>query len=199
MLGAGRTGQRTAGRESPQAGPGQWSGILGRHGAKREGSHQLLGGMKGTSPLPSPLRAPANRPDLRARGAQDAKYTAKLFDVVLPWEKRGPVQQLPQYAAHGPADTEAKQLTDSHHGHRSPHTSSIVSHHKHRPTHTSSITPHHGHTSPHTSTYPSTLAQSSLEGSQPRRSPQTIKELLPRTQSTAPSPSISPPQIFNTQ
>lgn len=164
-----------------------------------EGSQQLLGGMKGTSPFPSPLRAPANRPDLRARGAQDAKYTAKLFDVVLPWEKWGPVQQLPEYAAHGPADTEAKQLTDSHHGHRSPHTSSIVSHHKHRPTHTSSITPHHGHTSPHTSTYLLTHEQSSLEGSQPRRSPQTIKELLPRTQSTGPSPIISPPQIYNTQ
>lgn len=128
-----------------------WSGTLGRHGAKerkyRRGESPVTGGNERHLPLSSPLRAPANRPDLRARGAQDAKDTAELFDVVLPWEKRGPVQQLPQNAAHGPADTEAKQLTDSQHGHRSPHSSSMVSHLKHNP-----ITPHRGHTSPHTST-----------------------------------------------
>lgn len=74
----------------------------------REGSRQLLGEMEDTSPHPSPPWAPANRPDLRTRGAQDAKHAAKLFDVILPGEKRGSIQQLPQDAAHSPADTKTQ-------------------------------------------------------------------------------------------
>ena len=140
-----------------------------------------MGEMEHPSPHPSPSRAPANRPDLRARGAQDAKYTAELFDVVLPREKWGPIQQLPQDAAYGPADREGKQLTDSYHRHRSPHSSSITSHkghgsphtnsiasyHKHRSTHTSSLTSHHGQTSSHQRlplTWGSMHPQSSLAG-----------------------------------
>lgn len=60
-------------------------------------------------PTTSPPRAPANRPDLRAGGAQDAKHTAKLFDVILAREERGPVQQLPHDAAYGPVDTEPQR------------------------------------------------------------------------------------------
>lgn len=39
---------------------------------------------------------------MRTGGAQDSKHTTKLFDVILSWEKGGPVQQLPQDAAHSP-------------------------------------------------------------------------------------------------
>lgn len=123
-----------------------------REGAK-EGSCQLLGKMEDTSPQPSPPGAPANRPDLRARGAQDAKHAAKLLDVILPGEKWGPIQQLPQDAAHGPADTKPKQLTD--------YTWTGISH-------TGSITPHWGPRSPHISshlTLGSRHPQSSLEAS----------------------------------
>ena len=71
-------------------------------------------GKRGHPPPPLQMlpNAPANRPDLRTGGAQDSKHTAKLFDVILSWEKGGPVQQLPQDAAHGPAGTEAKHLRD---------------------------------------------------------------------------------------
>ena len=63
---------------------------------------------------------------MRTGGAQDSKHTTKLFDVILSWEKGGPVQQLPQDAAHSPAGTEAKHLRDHTRGtqvspHQHPH------------------------------------------------------------------------------
>ena len=57
-------------------------------------------------------RTPVQVSDLRAGGAQEAKHSAKLFDVILPWEKGGPIQQLPQDPAHGTAHTEHKHLRD---------------------------------------------------------------------------------------
>ena len=98
-------------------------------------------GREDTCPHPSPPGTPANRPDLRARGAQDPKHAAELFDIILPRKQRRPVQQFPQDAAHSPVDTNS--------GARSPHTRTLASPCQlghltpgHGPAHTSSVTTH---------------------------------------------------------
>lgn len=80
----------------------------------RKGWSWLLRGREDTCPHASPLGTLANRPDLRAGGAQDSKHTAKLFDIVLPRKERGSVQQFPQDAAHSPVDTDPKSSEISH-------------------------------------------------------------------------------------
>lgn len=173
VLGVGRKGQGTrrsppassmvAGEESPS-----WTRMVvwdfreawGHERRCRRGEPPAVGGNGGHLPPPSPPWAPANRPDLRARGAQDAKHTAKLFDVILPGKKWGPIQQLPQDAAHGPADTKPKQLymdRDLPTPAPSPHTmdterlttwTEIFPHQLHHLTPWTRITPHQLHHSP---------------------------------------------------
>lgn len=89
---------------------------------------QAVGGREGHPPPPLQMEPLQNRPDLRTGGAQDSKHTAKLFDVILSWEKGGTRSTvLPQDAAHGPAGTEAKHLRDLTPGTQVSHTSTHTS------------------------------------------------------------------------
>lgn len=61
----------------------------------QEGSHEPPE-PEGHLPHPSQQQTPCKLATLEGWGYQDAKNTAQLLDVILPWEKEGPIQQLPR-------------------------------------------------------------------------------------------------------
>ena len=59
------------------------------------GESLVLGETEDTCPTP-PLHRALQTGQTRVGGAQDAKHTAKLFDVILPWEKGDPFNSSPR-------------------------------------------------------------------------------------------------------